>query len=509
MQEFPDHIADRDQEEGFLAKGEQIAERPHPLTPVVKSGIAVLAGLVIIARETIERFFTPHESSGGNSSLWIVGIAFGLIAVGYLLVMIAGYISWRYTRFIIDDEQIRIEFTFISHRSDRIAFSKIQSVDVVQPLLARLLGLAALKIDVGASSNSDKKIEYLKRDRAYHLRNYLMARAKGEKITVLESADRQIGTALVDLAPSDRIITRVPLERAIGACFLSGGFIVLVVILIAIMGFAFYSGSIAAGMGFIGTSIIFIFSAIHAIFSQVKKTYNFTLSHEGQGAIRLSAGLTTLASQSVPIKRIQGISIQSPLIWRVLKWRRVKIEVLGDAMSSSDSHLSSTLIPIATDEQVRSVIKAIWPHIDLDAIAMHPIPARARYFRWLDAHTYSWGYDDCVLVSRGFLFNPRIDIVPHARVQSVRLIQGPLQRLVNVASVQAHTTHGPVNLVCRHMDAQDARSLALGELNRMRKARQEGKLPYTCEKQGSQADEDPQCSSDDEWIQAVDGRGDC
>ncbi len=76
-----------------------------------------------------------------------------------------------------------------------------------------------------------------------------------------------------------------------------------------------------------------------------------------------------------------------------------------------------------------------------------------------------------MLVSHGGLFVPRTSVVPHGRVQSVRLIQGPLQRRLGLASVEAHTTPGPVNLVCRHLALGPARELALTELDRMRHAR--------------------------------------
>ena len=74
-------------------------------------------------------------------------------------------------------------------------------------------------------------------------------------------------------------------------------------------------------------------------------------------------------------------------------------------------------------------------------------------------------------MTRGFLLNRRISIVPHARVQSVRLRQGPLQRRLRLATVHAHTTPGPVDVVCRHLDETDARCLAMSELDRMRTAR--------------------------------------
>ena len=63
-------------------------------------------------------------------------------------------------------------------KADAELATKVQSIDVVQPFVARLFGLAALQIDVG--SGAGKKIEFLHRTRAYQLRDYLLARAGGE-----------------------------------------------------------------------------------------------------------------------------------------------------------------------------------------------------------------------------------------------------------------------------------------------------------------------------------------
>ena len=107
---------------------------------------------------------------------------------------------------------------------------------------------------------------------------------------------------------------------------------------------------------------------------------------------------------------------------------------------------------------------------------MHPIPRLARWLRWFDAQTFSWGFDERVLVAAGGLLRRRTSIVPHARVQSVRISQGIIQRRLALADLQAHTTPGPVDVVCRHLDHSAARSLAMSELDRMRQARSSPEL---------------------------------
>jgi putative membrane protein len=66
--------------------------------------------------------------------------------------------------------------------------------------------------------------------------------------------------------------------------------------------------------------------------------------------------------------------------------------------------------------------------------------------------------------------------VPHAKTQSVRIEQGPVQRLVRLADVHVHTPRGPVNAVAHQLDAHTARELALSQLDRARAARMAERL---------------------------------
>lgn len=157
-------------------------ERPHPLSIVVKAQVLVLV--------FIWRVFNNLDQIRdiGLAALLSRHMMSTMIITGIVIVilLIMGFLSWKYTTFVIDDTQIRIESTLITHESNRIPFSKIQSVEIKQPIMARILRLGELTIDAGASS-SGHSIAYLPIGRARELRDYLMRRARNQKITVAES----------------------------------------------------------------------------------------------------------------------------------------------------------------------------------------------------------------------------------------------------------------------------------------------------------------------------------
>jgi putative membrane protein len=79
---------------------------------------------------------------------------------------------------------------------------------------------------------------------------------------------------------------------------------------------------------------------------------------------------------------------------------------------------------------------------------------------------------DCVLVRDGVL-NREAQVVPHARVQSLTIRQGPVQRARGVASVDLVSTPGPVTAVVSHLEVSEAERLVREQVVRSSVARQQ------------------------------------
>ena len=153
-----------------------MSERPHPLTPFVRGWVLILAIILGVGRDLLQH--QPDEGPLPPLEWIAAGIgAAVLIAIGI------GFVSWRFTRFVIDEDELRVDTGAVFKRSVRVAFDKVQSIDVVQPFAARLVGLAELQIDVG--SQERVRLRYLKLTRAYALRDYLLARARGNRISMM------------------------------------------------------------------------------------------------------------------------------------------------------------------------------------------------------------------------------------------------------------------------------------------------------------------------------------
>ncbi len=438
-------------------------ERPHPLTPFIRGWIVLLAIMIGAAREVV-----PDGTGESGFSLSDLSWILPFTALAVLLGATAGFFSWYFTRFIIDDDELRVETGAVFKSSKKVPFERLQSVDIIQPLAARLFGLAELRLEAGAG-DSTIKLRYLRQPKAASLREYLLARAHGEQARVGDHGALP-ASIFTDLTAADRPLVQLRPERLIVSFLLSTEWLLSTLLAIVILVTAAYFEMLAFALPVLIPLAINIVSMISR---RLIAMFNFTLAESPRG-LRVTRGLTNLTSQSVPIDRIQGVRVGQPLTWKPLGWYRVDVDIVGYAHSDSENNestASSVLLPVADADQVELAVGRVLPGFDLDGIELNPVPSRARWIRWFDFWTLRYGWNDRAITTEEGWLNHERNIVPHAKTQSVRVEQGPLQRLLRLADVHIDTPKGPVRAVAHHLDARVARDLTISQLDRARAAR--------------------------------------
>ncbi len=388
-----------------------------------------------------------------------------LVLVIMVLSFGSGLWEWWTTRFTIDDTELRIDHRGIVHESRRIAYSRLQSVDVTQPFVARVLGLAQLTIDVGAEASTT--LSYLSRARAFELRDQLLERAQETQ----RSGDGHALPAhpvppayplppghpepppVMPAQPENVLVTLSAGELILGGLlahelwfiflFLGGPLVVAMFVPgvpVEALGAGLIPLGIAAG-GF--------------LFQRVGGQFRYSLAQTPTG-LKITRGMTTLRTQTVPVHRVQAVRITQSILWRLIGRQRVDLVVLGGSDASGEGETGSvdtTLLPIGTADDVRAAIHAIWPGLHHDSVRLTPPPSRARWFSPL---AYSWlgyGHDDRVVVTRTGWLTRKTFVVPHQRIQSLSLDQGPLDRLLSLATVNLHTSKFSIANRVLHADA--------------------------------------------------------
>ena len=416
--------------------------RLHPLTPILR-GWAWLAGAVAFGGQDVLR---AGEPSRFLAILPVIAI------IGFL----AGLANWWFTRYGVDGDALRIDSGIFQRRSRRVRLDRLQAVDVVRPLAGRLLGVSELRLEVAGGTSTEAPLAYLAADDALALRAELLARAAGIDARTPEAPER----VLHEVSPG----------RLLGSTVLSGTFVMGVLLLIALGGtFTFFGGEIAAGV--LSSALPGAIAIGLALWNQFVRNFGFVLAESPDG-FRIRKGLLDTKAQTVPPGRIQGVALRQTILWRLRGWVRVEVDVAGyGASSGTDGSTSSTLLPVATYPDAVDVLCRALPGADPAAVALDPAPRRAAWLRPVGWRRLAFGANDQVIMVREGVFYRTLTVVPHAKTQSVRVAQGPVQRRLALATVHVDTTPGPVDATIRHRPEGQARRLVEDQAIRSRLAR--------------------------------------
>lgn len=420
--------------EASPAPGADLSSRPrrtHPLTPVAEVGDKLPGILVAV-------FALGRDLPGGI--VVRLGLALLVAVVG---AGIGWLIWWRRSFWFDADGDLRIASGVLTRNERRVQSSRLQSVEVSRPFLARLVGLAEVKPEVAGGENAHVRIAYLSEPAAVALRAELLARSAGVRGT---------GSAAVE-AP-ERVLVRVPARDLAVSTLLNENLILGALVGVATIVVAVVSGQSASLVGILLAGGIPGVGLVNGFLAY----YDFSVAESPDG-LRLRSGLLSTRAQTVPPGRVQAVRVAQPLLWRRSGWYRVSLNVAGSNRREGENS-GVVLLPVAPYPVVRQLLSRVLPGVDIDAVDLVPAPRSARFRAPWQQPRLACGLDDEVFVSRGGRVVRRVDIVPHARTQSVRVTQGPWQRWLGLASVHVDSTPGPVKPAARQRAAVDARAVA-------------------------------------------------
>lgn len=512
--------------EGAIAEGQW--RRLHPLSPLIKAwkGVTVLLAIVLFQNTNL---FVNTLSSNYAHSLGTGRIV--LIAVGGLLglVLILGlisYLSWRVTRFAVTDSGVYYRSGILLRTLKQARLERIQGVDIQHPLLGRVFGLGTIDIEVAGGAGSKVAFGFLKTQELEDLRAEILARASGvfSDATVAQAgsfaphhskagvpvpgtnAGYGEGTPLPPagasspsatagmtprrFAPSapERVLYKVPSGRLLGSLILTSGVFVGVLVLLAVLvGVGVLTTLIGAGglSGVVGLlPILLAMGAI--VWKRFAGEFNFTGAVSPDG-IRTRSGLLETRSQTIPPNRIHAVRIQRPLLWRWVGWYRVTITQAGFAVQNQEEtkkgFSTDLLLPVGTRADAELALWLVVRDLGVpdpqafmsaaldgtgEGVGFIPVSTRARILDPLVKKRRAVALTQTCLVIRDGWLSWDLSVIPVERVQSLKLAQGPLERRLSLADVEAQIVPGTTPCRARHLDVSAAVALSEGLRERAR-----------------------------------------
>jgi putative membrane protein len=400
--------------------------RLHPLSPLLHGAKSIAIIVAALSWQTLSQ----------------VGLEkFALaVAVMAVAVVIFSLIGWLNTGYHVVGRELRIQDGLLWRRNRAIPLERLQSVELRRPLLAQLTGLAELRLEVVGGGKTEAPLAYLTVRDAAALRDRLLALTgrvdarTGNGVaapTTDPAAPPALERPLLKVKNRDLVISQLLTPQAF---FLPLGvaFVVMQFVLEGSRTFVGIASTLTAMAGILLQPV-----------RRILQDWDFRLAHDPDGRLAVRYGLLETRSQTVPLHRVQSVSATWPLLWRMQHWLHLRLDIAGFAdPQSRDGKRSDRLLPVGDVAAARALIWDVLPGVDLMALPTTPPPERARWLHPIALHTYGAGLTADVFVTRWGLLTRELQLVPYARLQSVRVVQGPIQRLMRLATVYADTAGG-------------------------------------------------------------------
>lgn len=415
--------------------------RLHPLSPLLHGAKTLTVIVAAISWQGYARLGPVHWAE----------------LVGALLVLAVGIaaVSWYFTGFELVGRELRIHEGLLWRRTRSIPWERLQTVEVRRPALARLAGVAELRLEVVGGDKTEAPLAFLGVAEAHRLRDLL--------ITLIGSAQA---------APTEQPAVETPVavvaDRDVIVSQLLTPHMWSLPIALGIIGIQAYFNGSWTFIGIASTITALAGTALQPV-RRILTDTRFQL-RAGANGLHVSSGLIDLRQQLVPVDRVQAVHAVWPLLWRGRSWLRLSLDIAGSrSQRDNDESATNTLLPVGDLATARRIVPLVLPGVDLVALPVATAPTAARWCAPLGQPYLGVGLADSVFVCRSGVLTRQLALVPYARIQSVRVVSGPWQRLHGLATVCVDTASGTVAAV--HRTTAEAWWLADQLSTRMRAAR--------------------------------------
>ncbi|HJU36450.1 MAG TPA: PH domain-containing protein [Gaiellaceae bacterium] len=421
-------------------------QRLHPLSPVVRGGRATIA----IAFLLLPIAFGRDTFSNATPQLVIITV----LALG-------GFVSWLVTRWRIEDDDLRIETGLLRRQSLRFPLAQVQAIDVVRPGLARMFRVAELRLRLAGASGGTARLAYVAEHEVEPLRDELLALARGARVGEVPPDEAEAGPA-----PEEEILTVVSTGPLVAAIILESGWLIAILAGL-VVGFVVSPGTVSGVLG--GSGFVWLLSMATVLWRRFNQQYRLTVA-EGADGLHLRGGLVALTAEVIRPGRVQAVRLVEPVLWRPLGWCRLEVDVAGRQKKKGEGEAQRgqlrTLLPVGKRAVALGLVDRLVPDRPR---GLSPPPRRVFWKSPFRYPALSWRRTETYVATTSGRLRRVSCWVPLEKVQSLRHVQGPVQRRLRLASVHVDTAGRAVHATLRDRDAAEAAG-ALAELTDLARA---------------------------------------
>lgn len=417
--------------------------RVHRLTPLLRLWSVILALIAAFAlnlnMEALRDIFAFITGEHRGEALRDTALALaGFIAV-CAVVWLASGLWWRRMGYQLGAEELSLRRGLLSVQLRTARYDRTQAVDVVEPVIARLFRLAAVRVETAGGQSSVIEIAYLKKSDAEALRDDILARVHGAPTSQTEAPAEE---SAEEPAEEPALVPEIPIARSLIAAALRTSTLFLVGFLILV---------VVTRLP-LSAALPILVGVLPNAWNVLDSSWRYTARTDGE-VLNITYGLADRRRQSIRLDRIHAVQITQPFLWRPLGWYEVRVSVAGYGASASGKASGSTrILPVGTLAQARQFLPA-------DAAPTYASPARAKWVSPLDYRQQTVALTGGYVIVRNGRLNRRVKAIHTSHIQELTYRRGPISQALGLATVGLDLVQGPVRMDARNLTLADAATL--------------------------------------------------
>ncbi len=404
------------------------------------------------------------------------------------------YATFRYR---YDPTELVIRSGLFVRNERHVPYGRIQNIDAVETLLHRLLGVVEVRLQTAAGADPEAILSVLPASAVGEMRRQVFgARADADEGAAVPAA---APAPLLHLSARDLVIYGFIENRGMVIVAAATGLVWDAGLLDGVMERMFGDQADARttareALRALGAEarlmarLLLMAAAAAGVLLCIRllsvgwalvRLHDFTLTRVGED-IQVRFGLLTRVSATVPLARVQAVTIREGPWHRLLGRASVRVTTAGGASGPNTNVQREWLAPILTRAQLPALTRELLPRLDLASTPWEPVHPRAfarRFRAWLvfavvvsamAAPRLGWGAlallavlaawgavaarrqvaclkwavtDDLVLFQRGWIWR-YTTITPLARIQAVAFHESPFDRRHAMARVRVDIAGG-------------------------------------------------------------------
>ncbi len=338
----------------------------------------------------ILQFFIPglilFFSTGATGNRWEGWLVIGIVPVG--LAALVRSLSYRYT---LSEDELIVRTGFIFRNVRHIPYRRIQNIEAIQNVAHRLLGVVEVRIETAAGAEDDAKMQVVPEEAYREIRDRVLA---GRALPTPATDNDAATPVAAPIEPPSTVVLQLPVHELLLSGLIDNRAAVVIAAALgvvwefglgdAILGMIFDEAVTSRGLARSAIrawargawpgiwTIAFWAMAVGGAFLLVTgmsmvwaavRLHGFVLRRTGDD-LRAEYGFFTRVSTTIPLRRIQTLTVSEGPWYRLFDRATVRVETAGaESPERGGGKAKEPLAPILRRENLARFLAEVLPDV--------------------------------------------------------------------------------------------------------------------------------------------------